>query len=358
MHRTPICAEEQPGRRAPKALALLAALMAVAAITRAGDRRSYPQVGRQPDGSFIVSTCQRIVGGAIAFRARPTDIALHPSGAYAAVLDQGSILFVSPTGVVPRSHVLLEGAASYRGIAWSPDGKRLFASVAAGFVQELVFRRGSIALGARIAVKPDSVSANARPGGMAITRDGKRLFVALADRNSVAEIDLVANRLRREYGVQNVPFEVRLSADESALIVTNWGGRLPTRSDADDVATSGSALVVVDPRGAASTGTVSIVRRATGETRTLDVGLHPTAIAVDRDRAFVTNSGSDSLSEIDVKARRVVRSIPLTWRHVGLFGSMPCALAIRNGIAYVCNGGDNAVCVVDLARGRVKGYLP
>ena len=36
-------------------------------------------MGRQPDGSFLVSSGQRIEGGSIAFNGRPIDLAVHPT---------------------------------------------------------------------------------------------------------------------------------------------------------------------------------------------------------------------------------------------------------------------------------------
>jgi DNA-binding beta-propeller fold protein YncE len=339
-----------------RTFALFCAILAVAVISNAGDKHTYLQVGKQPDGSFIVSTEQRVVAGSVAFNARPNDMAIHPTGSYVAVLNQRSILFISPQGILADSHTWLQSPAAYRGIAWSPDGNRLFASVANGYVQVLTFQTGKLILGPRIKVRPPSVMSNTRPGGMVVSRNGKRLFVVVMERNAVAEIDLDNYRWVREYRVQNLPFEVKLSKDERTLIVTNWGGR--TARDDDERSNSGSAVVVVDPRGAASTGAVSLIDRSTGKTRTVPVGLHPTAIAVEGDRAYITNSASDSLSEISLKSSSLIRTLPLKWGQMHLFGSMPCALAVRNKTAYICNGGDNAICVMDLASGKVRGYLP
>lgn len=117
--------------------ALFAVLLACAGLTYADQRVAYIQLGRQPDGSFLVSTEQRIEPGAIAFNGRPIDMALHPSGAFLAVLNQRSVLLVAPDGVIAGSSVLLHTGAGFRGAVWSPDGRRLFVSTAAGYVQEL-----------------------------------------------------------------------------------------------------------------------------------------------------------------------------------------------------------------------------
>ena len=348
----------RPRRAAGKRriLTLFTILLGVAALASAHRQRTDLRLGRQVDGSFIVSTEQRIEPGAIAFDGRPIDMALHPTRLLLAVLNHRSVLLISPAGVVRDSNVNLRHGAGYRGILWSPDGARLFVSQADGIVQELKLQGLRLALGPAIRVTPEGTKGNPRPGGMAITQDGAHLFVALADRNAVSEIDLSTYQWVREYPVQNLPFEVKLSQDEKTLIVTNWGGREVT--EADEQGKSGGALIVVDPRGAAASGTVCLIRRDRGEMKCLKVGLHPTAIAVQDDHAFITNAASDSLSEIDLTEQRVVRTIPLHWGAMRLFGSMPCALAIRNGIAYVCNGGDNAVCEVDLEQGTVRGFRP
>jgi DNA-binding beta-propeller fold protein YncE len=340
----------------PGILTLAVAIAICAGVTYAGDNRPVSAVGKQPDGSFIVSTEQRIEPGAIAFGGRPIDMALHPTGTFVAVLNQGSVLLVSAGGVLSGTHIPLGSAAGFRGAVWSSNGKRLFVSSAAGYVQTLDFQPGRLRLGVRIEVKPAGAKENPRPGGMAITRDARRLFVAVADRNAVAEIDLATNRWVREYPVQNLPFEVKLSEDERTLIVTNWGGRIAT--DDDESANSGNAVIVVDPRGSASSGTVCLIRRGSGQTRRIKVGLHPTAIAVQGDRVYITNSASDSLTEIRISTATVTRTLAIKWGGMNLFGSMPCALSVQNGTAYICNGGDNAVCVMDLASGRVRGYLP
>ena len=96
---------------------------------------------------------------------------------------------------------------------------------------------------------------------MAITRDGTRLFVAAANRNAVAEIDLTTQPARpRVPGRRPCRSSRRLSEDERTLIVSNWGGRLPRPGDR--TAKSQDLDIVVDDRGAPASGTVSLIDRA------------------------------------------------------------------------------------------------
>ncbi|MGA1725748.1 MAG: DMT family transporter, partial [Burkholderiaceae bacterium] len=56
------------------------------------------------------------------------------------------------------------------------------------FFGQAITRRTLVA-GRRFDPKPDGTKGNPRPGGIALTADGKRRFVACMDRNAVAEID-------------------------------------------------------------------------------------------------------------------------------------------------------------------------
>ena len=191
---------------------------------------------------------------------------------------------------------------------------------------------------------------------MAITRDGRRLYVAAANRGTVVECDLRTNARLRAFPVQNLPFEPRLSEDETTLVVSNWGGRPPQPGERS--AMSQDVNLVVDDRGVPASGTVSLVDLGTGEARHVEVGLHPTGIAVRGGKAYVANAMSDTVSEVDIKEAKVTRTILLRWGDLRVFGAMPNALAVRGDTLYVADGGDNAVAEVDLPSGKVRGYRP
>ena len=104
--------------------------------------------------NFATPAWSSIEAGTFAFSARPTDMALHPSGKFVAVLNQSTVLLIGPLGIVPGSITRLEGSAGFRGIAWSPGGDRLFVSIASGRVQEYAFRGGGLTFGPAIDVGP------------------------------------------------------------------------------------------------------------------------------------------------------------------------------------------------------------
>jgi DNA-binding beta-propeller fold protein YncE len=311
-------------------------------------------MGRQPDGSFLVSSGQRVEGDSLAFLGRPIDLALHPSGERFAVLNKQSVLLGTASAMIEQHSVGVDVSAGFRGIAWSPDGRHLFASTSAGHVQTFRFADGRLVREGWIDVKPKGAAGIPVPGGITLTSDGARMFVAAANRNAVAEIDVERGAWIREFPVENLPFEPRLSEDERILIVSNWGGRLARPGDA--TAKSEDLDIVVDQRGTPASGTVSLIDRETGRTRHVDVGIHPTAIVVKGDRALVANAMSDSISEIDIPTGTVARTIPIRWGSLRVLGSMPNALAVRGETLYVADGGDNALCEIDLASGQVRGF--
>ena len=93
------------------------------------------------------------------------------------------------------------------------------------------------------------------------------------------------------------------------------------------------------------------------EDRTLQVGIQPTGLAVNpkRDEVYAVNSGTaagtGSVSVIDTDANRVVATIPV--HKLPYFIDVDAA----GERAYVANSGSNTVSVIDLARRREIGVV-
>ena len=311
-------------------------------------------VGKQPDGSFVLSTGQRIAAPAIRFKGRPSDIAEHPNGGLFAVLNHTSVFLCRPDGVVEGSGVDLGAEAGFRGVVWTPDGQHLLASTASGWIALFDFDGKKLTPGPKIEIGDGK--RNPVPGGMAISRDGTRLYVTAADLKEAIEVDLGSHKVLRRFPVENIAFGCRLSDDGKTLIVSNWGGRLA--KPGDRTSKSEDADIVVDSRGVPNTGTVSLIDLSSGTTTQVPVGVHPSDIVVVGTHAFVANTMSDTISEIDVPAKRVRRTIELRWGKLRVLGAMPTALAVDGDTLYACDGGDNALAAIDLKSGKVLGFRP
>ncbi len=195
---------------------------------------------------------------------------------------------------------------------------------------------------------------------------GRRLaLIPITANNKLAVIDLASGKSAGTIPTELVPFGAVLSRDGSVAYVSNWGGRPPKPGDL--TAPLGLRLdadrAVVDERGIASTGTVTRMDlKSMKATHTIPAELHPTALAWDeqRNRLYVANANTDSISVIDTQTQTVAAAFPLVPFAVKAFGIAPTALVLSPDGArlYVACGGINAVMLLDAATGRIEGMIP
>jgi YVTN family beta-propeller protein len=263
-----------------------------------------------------------------------------------------------------------EGQVSYTGLVFSPDGSRIFLSNVNGSIKVFAVGADHTVRGFSSIALPDTVwslrkrdRAKDIPSGLAISPDGRRLYVALNVSNRLLELDLATGKPLRTFDVGNAPFAVVLAGDK--VYVSNWGGRRPDEHSVNGpIGVDGS--VRVDPvRFVASEGSVSVVDlkagRVTGE---ILVGPHASGLALSPDGHFLAtaNANADTVSVIDTRSDRVVETISQRWQPQDLFGASPNALAFDHSgkTLYVCHGTQNAVAVVSFRPGQSKlvGLIP
>lgn len=161
------------------------------------------------------------------------------------------------------------------------------------------------------------------------------------------------------------PFGVVLSKDAAVAYVSNWGGRFP--KPGEKTAPTGllptADQVVVDDRGIASTGTVvRIDLKTMAVTAEIAAGLHPMGMAWDetRQRLYVANANSDSVSVIDTAAQKVVGTLAIQPFERAVKGVAPNAVAVSpdGKRLFVSCGGINAIALADTARLTIEGLIP
>ncbi len=257
---------------------------------------------------------------------------------------------------------------SLTGLVFSPDGRRLYLANAVGDVKVFaVNQENSIAGFTTIAV-PEAKAPKRKaevPAGLAISADGKRLYVVGNLGNKLYEMDAASGKLLRTWDVGVAPFDVVLAAGKA--YVSNLGGRRPGKGDLTAPAGRGMTVRVDPVRHLASEGSVSIIDLTSGQVKDeVLVELHASALAVSPNGKYVVvaNSGSDTLSVIDTKTDRILEKIWARQTPADLFGAQPNALAFdRSGRRlFVCNGTQNAVAVVQFEpedkESRVIGLIP
>lgn len=331
--------------------------------------QSPMRVGPQKNNSHAVATGQllRPAGDSLQFAGRPLDMVLSPDGRTLYVKDNRGIVVVDvETWKVRQELPVARGGSSMQGIAVSPDGKRVYLSNAASQLLEAVLQADSrLQWGRRIDMPPPSVGGESYPCGVALSADGNTAYVALSRNNSLAVVDLREGKVVTEIPVGVAPFAVTLPTDGRRAYVSNWGGRHP--KEGEKTAKTSGTPALVDSRGVAASGTVSVVDLQTkaviGE---IEVGLQPGGIALDEGhkRLYVANANSDTVSVVDISSLQVVETISVRPDRSLPFGSMPNALALTpdGNTLFVANGGNNAVAVVRIDhrrnRSRVEGFIP
>jgi YVTN family beta-propeller protein len=338
------------------------------------DNRGHQLVGRQLDGSVVVTTNQILkpAGRQVEFRGRPLAVALSPDRRTAAILNgtnQAIVLVDVASWTVKQEFTAAGGSASFDGILYSQDGRKLYASQATGrLIVADVAPDGTLSLNRFIQTLPKSPilyqgreDGDPYPGGLALSVGGTTLYVVLSRNNSLAVLDLATDRVLAEIPVGNAPHAVAVHGNKA--YVSNQGGRRARGSDFTNDS-SGTPIVADRDSGHAINGTVSVVDlQEAREIQSIEVGVHPTALALDGSRLFVANTNSDSVSVIDLEKDRVVRTIAVDPFPGALLGSSPNALAFHDEQLVVSLGRANALALFQIGShpwggARLVGLVP
>jgi DNA-binding beta-propeller fold protein YncE len=360
----------------------------------AADRSEFyssEQVGAQGSNSVMTPVHQLLTpaGRQVELPGmRPQALALSPDGGLLAIsgktpelvlinpltaeIRQRLALPATPNESSPDTvsdHILApdkDAQVSYTGLIFSGDGTRIFLSSVNGTIKVFaVDKSGKVTT--KGSFKLPAASAPGRkteiPAGLALSRDGKRLYVALNLSNRLAELDAETGKVLRAWDVGVAPYDVVLTGKK--IYVSNWGGRRPDVGSVTGPAGQGT-LVRVDPvRHIANEGSVSVVDLGSGKvTSEIKTGLHASALAMSPNGRWlvVANAASDNLSVIDSRTDHIVETIWTRQTPADLFGAAPNALVFAKSgrQLYVCNGSQNAVAVVEFSPGksRLAGLIP
>jgi DNA-binding beta-propeller fold protein YncE len=339
------------------------ALASVAGISAVGWFVFAPRktIGEQPDGSFLVTTNQRLTPIGRIQRiepARPKDLALSPDGSLVAVLATNSVVLFKANGD-PVANV--KNNSGPLGIAWAPDGATIYAAQSDGNVLPVVNNGAAWVAGTKFKIAATK-ERNPQVAGLVVSRDGKTLYAALGMHNQVAVVDLPAGTTRSLIDVGVCPYHLALSPDGQTLAVANRGGAIGEPGDRTEPS-AGTPVRVETKTDDPISGSINLIRTADGTRRDVQVGKQPSGMvfASDGQRLFVANGDSDSIAIVDPGAGSVLRTFSVTPKEDPWFGVLPTSLALTpdGKTMYAALGGLNAVAVIDMGGDmRVRGYLP
>jgi DNA-binding beta-propeller fold protein YncE len=281
----------------------------------------------------------------------PLTMTLSPGGDRLAVLlsgwrEQGLQIVDPRTGQVLQT---VPQTAAFLGLAFSTDGL-LYASggnedqvVLYGLKDGLATAQGNLVL----ARKEPEKDATQYPAGIALSPDGRKLYLAENVGDSLAELDLPSGQVNQRLPTGHSPYGVAVSPD-GTVFVSVWGER---------------HVAVFRPD---KTGTLTAVRRA-------EVGRHPSALLLNAagSRLFVASASTDRIAVVDTTRLRVIKTLADSPPSGPSEGSTPNALALsKDGrTLFVAEADSNAVAVFGLSaatsgvvaakgRDRLLGRIP
>jgi YVTN family beta-propeller protein len=295
--------------------------------TAADSRNELSGRPRLPTGAYLDPVASAITVGSM-----PLAMVLAPGGEHVVLLlngwrEQGIQVVSRRTGRVEQTVVQ---PAAFLGIAFSPDGRSLYTS---GGNQDVIYRydwasgRATLADSIPLAVKRPNRSGRSYPAGIAVSRDGTRLYVAENLFDSLAVVDVAAKRVVQRFGTERYPYGVAVTP-EGEVFVSAWGGNTVSM-----FRPNGDGMLAADGR--------------------LRVARHPSALLLNADgtRLFVASGSTDRVAVVDTRARRVIGELLDAPPGGPREGSTPNALALdASGTRlFVAEADNNAIGVFDLS---------
>ena len=323
---------------------------------------SPQRVGPQDEGTRLpTSHLIHPAGDVWTLPGRPVDLAISPDGATVFVKDNTGLRVLDARSGKQRQALESHEGASLTGLAVSRAGTKVLFTSAGNALHLFGAGAGGVFELLRSFALPGPEGKGASfPCGVAFSRDETQAWVCLSRNNSLALVNLRDGQIVREISVGIAPYD--LAVIGTSAHVSNQGG--PRAKPGERTAPSAGTDTPVDARGVATGGSVSIVDLEAGrETAQIPVGLQPCGVIAlpERGAVLVANANDDSVSWIDLAARRETRRIRTRPLPTLPFGSMPNALALSpdHRTLYVANAGNNAVAVVDVTGTPVvTGFLP
>ena len=304
-----------------------------AAPADAASRPREPRVTLLPNGWRISPVGQHFTVGDL-----PMNLVVSPDGDHLIVTNNGysqpNLVVYDFTRQISRDKVMLESA--WLGLAFHPDGKRLYSSGSAkNRVDEFSWDKGALKKAGEIALpKPANDSF---VGGLAVAPDGQRLYTVHVLGEKLHAVDLASRAVVKSIDLPAEPYTVLVSPDSSLVYLSLWGGSKVLVFNAADLSLK----------------------------REIEVGEHPNAMAFSKDgaRLFVACANTNAVWNVDLAQGHATEQISIAPFPNMPPGATPNALDLSpdGKTLLVANADNNTVAVIEIkadGKGEVEGFIP
>lgn len=377
--------------------------------------KEFAQISRNgitviPNGRFITP-----LGKQITTAPHPYGLVLSPDGNIAVTANSGT----GPLSITIIKNILNEnpevmqvppGASTdkgvlesvFMGLAISPDNKTVYVSGGETnkiFLFDLTTGIRIDSIDCSASTKQNDYS-NGYIGDMILTKDGKKLFAVDQINFRMVVVDTKSRKVIQNVPVGRYPFGISLSPDEKNIFVANVGmyeykkikildkkkkgmnfppfaylskeAEDGIKDDEFEVPGLGnpydakafSVFVIenkVQPKIIAKIKTGIQIGEKIEDVPAIG-GASPNSIAATNHLAFVSNGTNDNISVIDIRKRKIVKTIKLILdsRLKNFRGVIPYGLTLSHDHKrlYVAESGINAIAVVDVSKLEVLGHIP
>jgi len=247
------------------------------------------------------------------------------------------------------------------GPSYSPDGKALWMPRTDGYTKFTVSPDGSLSNPVTIPI-PAQGAEHALSAQAVFSPDSAVVYAAVNGQNRVVAINAGTGEIQQSWTTGTAPRDLVMVG--SKLYVSNEGGRA-ARPGETTINSYGTEVPANPVTGSSTTGSVSVINLAqpSAAPKSIEVGLHPTAVYAKGKTVFVANTNSNTVSIIDTAKNAVVQTISTQPWPEATVGYEPDGITLTgDGHLLVTLGRANAVAVYKYTGARQPvsyvGLLP
>lgn len=340
--------------------------------------RIAPQLpGVKVDGSILLPNqwSLRPSGRQVPLGDFPVNLAIHPSGKFVVALHAGDSAHELISVGLPNGQVIARAQLpeTFYGVAFSPDGHRVYASGAgAEVVHEFAFEDGQFGVHHEIPLR--APSSRGVPSGIAVSTDGQRLYAPNVYGQDLAVADLGLRKALNLWPIKSGVPTVDLSQTRLSTNSALAAAEKRAAAKLDDIPSEAPfpyacvldeahGRLFVSLWGSASVAVLDMESgRLLGQWKTGD---HPCEMVLSKDARwlFVANASLNSVTILDTQTGQVIETLSASMQATDRPGSTPNSLALTpdQHQLFIANAGNNNVAVFDVTtpgKSRSLGFIP